>query len=176
MDKIFLTMLLYEHKIPNNKAAFIAKVKALALKLDVPADWLMFVMDFESGLNPQARNPQSTATGLIQFIESTARDLGTTTDALYQMSNVEQMHYVEKYLVQKRNQFGSFDHIVDLYLAIFYPVAIPKPMSYIFPESVYRVNKLFDLNGDQKISKEELQNKILSRVPASYQDTLKKKA
>ena len=50
-------------------------------------------MVFESRLNPQAVNPISGATGLIQFMPSTARG-GTTTAVLKRMSNVQQLDYV----------------------------------------------------------------------------------
>ena len=66
------------------------------LKFD-PA-WLANIIHLESGGNPQARNPTSAATGLIQFMTFTAKDLGTSIDALYQMDGKQQMPYVERYL------------------------------------------------------------------------------
>ena len=50
------------------------------------------------------------ATGLIQFLPSTARGLGTTTDALAGMSSVEQLNYVEKYFDPL---LKLFDHAVS---------------------------------------------------------------
>lgn len=54
------------------------------------------IMALESGGRPDARNP-SGATGLIQFMPSTARGLGTTTEALGRMSAAEQLPYVMRY-------------------------------------------------------------------------------
>lgn len=41
--------------------------------------------------------PGSGAIGLIQFMPSTAKGLGTSTSALKQMTAVDQLAYVEKY-------------------------------------------------------------------------------
>ncbi|MGC8160121.1 transglycosylase SLT domain-containing protein, partial [Salmonella enterica] len=73
----------------ENKVEFTDKVKTISTELGINHNWLMFVMWFESKLNPQAVNPISGATGLIQFMPSTARSLGTTTDVLRRMSNVQ---------------------------------------------------------------------------------------
>ena len=68
----------------------------ICCELQIRPNWLMFVMYFESRLNHRAVNRISGATGLIQFMPSTARGLGTTTDALFNMSNVDQLYYVKK--------------------------------------------------------------------------------
>src|SRR5690349_113325 len=54
----------------------------------VKADWLMACMAFETGLtfSPSVRNPASSATGLIQFMDATAKGLDTTTQALAKLS------------------------------------------------------------------------------------------
>ena len=64
--------LVYIEKIPSNlRTAFENTVKAICSDLGIKnPDWLMIVMWAESRLNPQARNPKGTATGLIQFLES----------------------------------------------------------------------------------------------------------
>lgn len=165
----------YEYKVTSNKDQFIARVQRLATKLDVPTSWLMIVMNFESGLDPKAKNPYSSATGLIQFMYDTAIELGTTTMALYNMSNVEQMEYVDKYLSNVKSRYGAFNGIEDLYLAIFYPAAIRWPMDRKFPDRVYRVNKVFDLNKDGVMTKLEVHDKILQNVPNAYLGELKKK-
>jgi hypothetical protein len=45
--------------IKENRAEFIAKVNNICTELRIEANWLMFVMWFESKLNPQAVNPIS---------------------------------------------------------------------------------------------------------------------
>ena len=55
---------------------------------------------------------------MIQFMPSTARDLGTTTEDLARMSRTEQLKYVDKYLSNKGIEGGS---ISDIYMAVLFP-------------------------------------------------------
>lgn len=170
--------LLFEDKVKVNRVAFVDRVKDIAARLLIPADWLMIVMNFETAgtFSPSVKNPHSSATGLIQFMEATARELGTSTAALASMSNVQQLDYVEKYMLSRKRQFGTFNGVEDVYLAVFYPAAIRKPLDWRFPDQVYRVNKVFDTQGKGYITKQDVQNKILSTVPANYREDLKKKS
>ena len=55
---------------------FIDKVTAIAIDIDVPPDWLMACMAFESGFKAGVLNKAgSGASGLIQFMPSTAKVL-----------------------------------------------------------------------------------------------------
>lgn len=80
-----------------DKAAAIA---ATAQRLGIDPNDLATVISFETGgtFDPAKKNPTSSATGLIQFTEATAKWLGTSTDALKGMPFNDQMVYVEKYL------------------------------------------------------------------------------
>lgn len=114
--------------IIENKEEFLAKVEEISSKLGIKSEWLMAVMAFESGLNPKSVNNQSGATGLIQFMPSTAKALGTSTSALKSMSNVQQLDYVYKYLVTYKGKMTNLAHV---YLTVFYPAAVGKPDSYV---------------------------------------------
>ena len=91
------------------------KVEAIAKKYKFTVDELMEVMDYETGhtLNPGAKAGNSSAVGLIQFISSTAKDLGTTTEALSKMDSLAQLEYVDKYF-EKNHKEGShpYDTVV----------------------------------------------------------------
>lgn len=145
----------YEDYIPNNREAFIARTKEIARKIGAKYADLMTIMFIESGMNPQAVNKYSGATGLIQFLPSTARSLGTTTDDLLQMSNVEQLDYVEKYFAPYAGRVGDLE---DLYFAVFFPAAMGKPDDYILQtksqsaELIGRQNPVLDTNKDGVIS------------------------
>lgn len=76
---------------------FISRLAALAVRNGWDPTGIAAVISHESGFHPAARSSNSTATGLIQFIEATARALGTTTAALAAMSAVAQLPFVEKY-------------------------------------------------------------------------------
>lgn len=106
------------------------EIVALAAKLEMPdAGWLANLMNFETGgtFDPSTKNALgSGATGLIQFMPSTARSLGTTTTALAKMTAKEQMVYVEKYLMQFKKNSKSYSQPTDVYMAVFYPWAMGK--------------------------------------------------
>ena len=75
-------MINLEDYIPNNKAEFCAKLQSICNKLQISPEWLLAVMYIESRINPYAVNKYTNATGLIQFMPSTAKSLGTTTAEL----------------------------------------------------------------------------------------------
>ncbi len=113
-------------------------------------EWLANLINFESGgtYNPAITNSIG-ATGLIQFMPATAPTLGTTTDALKNMTFAEQMVYVNKYIYSwyKTKHWLNADGSPikgkmtqqDLFMTIFYPAAIGNP-NYIFPDSVVAAN------------------------------------
>lgn len=161
--KVTTSLYLIESYSGSNKNAFSAKVRAISKRLGINPDWLMSVMHFESKINPKAKNPYSTATGLIQFMESTAQGLGTNTAALYNMSAIDQLDYVEAYL---RPHSGKMNSFVNVYLAVFYPVAINWSNTKKFPNFVVNVNPVFVKNG--VITKQTIINVLNERysIPA----------
>ena len=83
---------------------FIRGVEAMAGRLGTQPEYLLAVMSFETGgsFSPGIRNGAgSGATGLIQFMPATARELGTSTEALARMSATEQLEYVERYFARR---------------------------------------------------------------------------
>lgn len=113
--------------------AFRAKVIAITDQLSLQPNWLMAVMAWETKktFSPSARNTGSTATGLIQFIESTAKGLGTTTARLSTMSAVQQLDYVEKYYKPLASRIRNLG---DAYMAVLWPAAIGRPDSFVMWE------------------------------------------
>jgi len=155
----------FEEYIKENREEFTEKVNNISNELGIESNWLMFVMWFESRLNPQAVNPISGATGLIQFMPSTARSLGTTTDVLKRMNNIQQLDYVLAYLRPYRGKMKSW---VDVYLAVFYPKAIGKTHFVITPDIVAKQNKIFDLNKDLDITVDEIKTALRNNMPEKY--------
>jgi hypothetical protein len=120
-----------------------AKIEQVAYQVGIPDPaWLANLINFESnGFNPQAVNPFSGATGLIQFMPRTARELGTTTDALRAMPAVRQMDYVRAYFQLPRvREKGPLRTPLDVYMAVFYPDAIGQGPLYVFPAAVQVAN------------------------------------
>ncbi|AXH78168.1 MAG: putative lytic enzyme [Bacteriophage sp.] len=159
---------------------FNQKVEEIASKLGFPAQWLYAPMYVETAgtFSPSVKNPNSSATGLIQFMEATAKSLGTTTAQLAKMNGVEQLNYVYKYFVPYKNLIHS---AYDVYCAIFRPAWLKdKTKSIDAPSLAYQSNKALDVDKDGKITYENFMSWIDKRSPAVvaiFQDsTLKKKA
>ena len=103
-------------------------LKELSNSLNVPESWLLTVIEIESNNNPRAVNKTTGATGLIQFMPATARALGTSTAELLNMDYNTQLDYVYKYLKPYKRKIKS---VTDLYLTVFYPAAVGKPLWYV---------------------------------------------
>jgi hypothetical protein len=146
-------------------AAFRNKVQAIASELGTDPNFLMAAMAFETGrsFSPSQRNQAgSGAVGLIQFMPRTAEGLGTSSAALAAMSAVDQLDFVQKYLVPFR---GKLHSLSDLYMAILFPVAVPKPDDFVlFSMNInpvaFRQNEGLDVNGDGKITKLEASSRV----------------
>src|SRR5262249_26916216 len=122
---------------------------------------LMACMAFESAqtFKPDIVNKSSGATGLIQFMPFTAKNLGTTTDALKKMTAVEQLDYVANYFKPSKGKLKNLD---DLYMAILWPAGVGKPSDYVLwvkddakTGKAYKLNSGLDANKDGKVTKAE---------------------
>jgi len=122
--------------------AFQAKAQQVANNLGVSLEDLLGIMNHESGLNPGAVNPYTNATGLIQFMPNTARNMGTSVEALKNMSAIDQLDYVERFY---KPIAGKAKDIGDLYMFTFLPAAIGKPDNFVIGASG-STNKVFGIN------------------------------
>lgn len=153
---------------------FRVKTRSVAKNLNYDPNWLMAIMAFETGetFSASTRNPRSTAVGLLQFIEPTARGLGTTTARLAAMTAVQQLDFVEAYF----RQFGSrIRNLGDAYMAVLWPAAIGKADTYVMWESTgpyqreYNANSGLDVNRDGKITRGEALSRINKSVVKGQQ-------
>jgi hypothetical protein len=169
--------LIYSNLIPAAELAqFTQKVREVASALGMSnPNWLMQVMKAESGIRPDAENTYAPfsdgfATGLIQFIPSTARSLGTTTQQLKTMTRVQQMEYVYKYLLPFKGKLNSY---FAVYLVVFFPAAIPHVNNdaYVFEtksisrSSIARSNPAININKDEMITMAEFKQYLRNTVP-----------
>jgi len=139
------------------------KVVGLCKPLGIEPDYLMAVMAWESRFDPKAKNPKSTATGLVQFVEDTAHELNTTTAALANMTGLDQLDYVFGYYYPYKGQLKTID---DVYIRVFDPGAIGKKGSEIINRkgsSGYSGNAALDVNNDGVITKDEAVKPVLDR-------------
>lgn len=146
---------------------FLSRTKQIAQKLNCDYRDLLAVMNSESGMNSKAVNRTTGATGLIQFMPSTAEGLGTSVEALKNMSPIEQLEFVEKYLsrMKKAAGFAPNDKLsgADLYALIFLPGRAKYEVLTNQNEKYYRPNRGLDLNKDGKITKTELGNHLTKK-------------
>lgn len=164
------------------------KVRAIASVLAVSPDDLMGCMAWESNntFSPSIRNAAgSGATGLIQFMPSTALPYFNSqeaiekmtvsqkaaagraaTDRLAAMSAIEQLDYVLKYFMPYR---GRLKNIGDVYMAILWPAGVGKADSFVLWEkgsrpTTYRQNAGLDADKDGRITRAEAIGKVKQRM------------
>lgn len=173
--------LIYESKVPASyRWEFINKIKSISANLGINPNWLMAIINWESNGTFSASITNSVgATGLIQFMPSTAIALGTTTAALRQMTAVQQLDYVYKYYLPYKAKIKSY---IDCYLVTFFPLAIGKGEDFIIQTSklpaslIATQNPAFDINKDKKITVAEIQKVMLAKLPSAWvAEFLKKK-
>lgn len=123
-------------------------ISQTAGRLGIDANALAAVISFETGgsFSPKAKNPNSSGSGLIQFMEATAKGMGTTTAALRAMPFGEQMKYVERYLAERG--IGPGADIADIYAAV-------TGSGYRRGTQAYELNKVWDADGNGVIDKGE---------------------
>ena len=154
---------------PNITPEFINEIEAMAERLGTKPEYLMAVMSFESAgtFSPSVRNSISGATGLIQFIPSTARALGTSTAELAGMTPVEQLEFVEKYFDQPHFA-GKLGSVEGLYSAVLSGQAKPNPddtlPNFVRGHINYTQNAPLDLNNDGRITSGEAASEVVSRL------------
>jgi len=147
--------------------AFRARARGVAANIGVDPSDLMTCMAWESGrtFSAAVKNMAgSGATGLIQFMPTTAISLGTTVALLAGMTAVQQLDYVEKYFIPYK---GKLHDLGDLYMAILWPPAIGKPLEYVLWDqdtrpTTYRQNSGLDIDKDGNITKAECCAKLFA--------------
>lgn len=138
------------------------------------ASMLMDCMAFESAetFSPSIKNAAgSSGRGLIQFMSFTAKALGTTTEALEQMTAEDQLNYVYKYFAPHK---GKLKNLGDMYMAILWPRGIGKPDSYVLWDkrtapTAFRQNAGLDSNKDSVVTRGEAVVKIMAKTARGKQ-------
>lgn len=138
------------------KAASIARV---AKNIGVNPNDLAAVISFETGgtFSPSKRNPNSSATGLIQFMAGSGgtkgKYYGMTRDQFGSLSFDEQMKYVEKYFMDRSSRFRAGNEAKnttgDVYGAV-------TGYGYKKGSREYNLNKVWDSNKNGIIEKGEM--------------------
>lgn len=158
--------------------SFELKVRDVATALNIPPEWLMAVMYSESRLNPAAVNLKgSGATGLIQFMVATVKDMNIKMGTRFYMSDirnmdaVDQMDLVFEYLDWVQQHYGEYKTLTDLYLGILYPRAVGKEDCYTLyakPSQKYLMNAGLDDNRDGRVTVSDIDKRMLRIYPTAY--------
>jgi hypothetical protein len=159
----------------------IEKLGQIADKYGFPVEWLANLINHESAgtFNPAIQNSIG-ATGLIQFMPTTAIGYNTTTTNLAQLNFSQQLDYVDMYLgrnlkkvLDSNGKVKPTFNQTDLFMTIFYPVSVGDP-SFYFPSRVQNANG--GIKTPMDYTEKALRNPPfpLETYPSSLSDFLKK--
>lgn len=116
--------------------------------------WLLSVMWIESGCRSKARNPTSSATGLIQFMGKKGDYFGFTRDQFAALTVSEQLPFVKAWFLPFK---GKLINLAACYLAVFTPafVTYAGDDNYVISDVngklawIAKANPLFDKMGNK---------------------------
>lgn len=127
-----------------------AKIREIANKIGTKPEWLDALINFETAgtYSTDIKNPYSSARGLIQITDAAARDIFGASGSkelveLYNTFDAQMDNVVLPYLQHRQRYFNSglpFNTMQSLFMAVFYPAYINKPINTEFPDSVKNVN------------------------------------
>jgi hypothetical protein len=120
--------------------------------------YLAAVMAHETGgtFDPRERNADSGATGLLQWLPSSAPLLGTSIEAIAAMDQLEQLALVWPSYRPKQHRLK---HWRDYFMANFLPSATGAPPSTVLfrrPSAGYAAHKGLDHDGDGAITVDDM--------------------
>lgn len=149
---------------------FRKKVIAISQELNFDPNHLMAIIAFETGRTFSASKWNGTAAvGLIQFTGITAKQLGTTKDAISKMTEIDQLDLVKKDLaLYAKTKSGTprLNSIENLYMAVNWPNAIGRGDDYVLYENSplgknpnYNGNSGLDIDKDGKVTVKEAASK-----------------
>lgn len=139
-----------------------------------PSD-LMACMAWESAetFSPDIKNAAgSGATGLIQFMPTTAKSLGTTTALLSKMSAEDQLRYVYEYF---KPYAGRLRNLGDVYMAILWPKGVGQSDDYVLFDkdkspTTFRQNAGLDVDHNNKVTRAECLVKLNQKLAKGLQE------
>jgi Transglycosylase SLT domain len=171
---------------------FYKKLIQMSAELGMKPEDILNVMALESGINPSAHNKNGNASGLVQFMPNTLKNLGFkgSHSDLRNLSGEQQLDWVKK-LIQGMMQIngGPFKSAAQYYVGNFLPAALKIPgvkaedpktiicaknptvphipgVSAKFEALCYKQNPVLDVDKDGNISYGDIQT-ILNRVANS---------
>ena len=156
---------------------FRERVRWIAADLKMDANFIMACIAWETGEKFTAgviNMAGSGATGLIQFMPTTAAELGTTTAKLAKMTAEDQLNFVYKYFVLQIKRHGPLVTLEDVYMSILWPSAIGESSGYVLFDkgkapTAFRQNAGLDINKDDKVTKYEAAAHVREKLTKGLQ-------
>jgi hypothetical protein len=146
---------------------FFVQLKQTCGRLRCASEDLLGVMESESSVQPSAQNPKGNATGLVQFMPDTLKDLGWTAgpDEFKGLTAERQLPFVERYFAPHVSE--GLTSAGRLYQATFLPATLPGSNESTViaapggPNAgAYRANQVLDTNKDGRITVSDLTARI----------------
>lgn len=170
--------MIYKSYVKTNQSEFIAKVKDVSLRLKIRPQWLMVVFAAETAytFSPTVRagGKVNGAVGLIQFTEVSCQRIGVSKAQLANMSNVEQLDWVEKYFVSW-GAVGKMKDLGDVYMVVFAPAMFGRPETtkvYQSPNQSYAQNSGMDKDKKGFITVLDIKNFVYKNTPKNQKNNL----
>lgn len=153
---------------------FRSRIRTMGTDFNLDPNLPMACMAFETGgtFSPSVKNPGSSATGLIQFVEKTAAFYRTSTAALALMTAEKQIDYVWLYFRDAIRAHGPITNLGDCYMAILNPSAMGQPDSFtmwVQGSSTYAANAGLDANKDHVITRAEAVARVAAKLAEGLQ-------
>ena len=136
-------------------------IQRVAKNIGAHPNDLAAVISFETRgeFSPNARNPDSSATGLIQFMAGSGgtkgRYYGMTRDQFGSLSFDQQMQYVERYFKERGFRENKPVSVADVYTAVTGYGYSPNHKNPKMRQA-YELNKVWDSDGNKYIDKGEM--------------------
>lgn len=121
---------------------------AAKIKADPVALHNLISFETAGTFDPLIKNPYSSARGLIQFTDATARSMGYADSAALVNSHPVFSDQLFGPVVKYLSPYMPFPSRQSLYMAVFYPAARDWPEMRPFPENVQKVNPGIKTVGD----------------------------
>lgn len=164
--------LLFGNRVSKDVAE---RIEYRSQKLPTEANWIMFLFDWESALNPYIENSFGCFSW-IQFCPDvpggnykTIQGRRYYFDEIKKWSPVQLVDLSFDYLEEIQDTVGRYSSYHDLYFGIFYPDAVGKPDDYVINT---QTNPIFDLNKNGIITvgevKAYLDNRVREKVPSAF--------
>lgn len=143
---------------------FCRELLTVVRELDADGDRLAALMSEESGFHPEAKNPNGGATGLMQWLPSTAPLVGTTVEALAKMSAIEQVRGPVRATLKLWGKAGRKDPAMAGWGS-----HVGEPDDTVIARkdvdgNRFLWNKVYDANKDDAITVGEVRRAVYNRL------------